>query len=124
MGIAGERRIAAPQARGRQRAAGRPSRRTAEWGSPVSPPRAAIWRHGRTAWTAEGRFQGQADPPLDDVGIAQARASAALLAGFPVTTIISSDLQRAAQTADALSGRTGIPVVLDERLRERSLGHW
>jgi probable phosphoglycerate mutase len=90
----------------------------------VSAPRVIIWRHGRTAWNAEGRFQGQADPPLDDVGTAQARAAAALLAGFGVTAIVSSDLQRAAQTADALSARTGIPVTLDQRLRERSLGHW
>lgn len=90
----------------------------------MSAPRVIIWRHGRTAWNAEGRFQGQADPPLDDVGIAQARAAAALLVDFGVTAIVSSDLQRAAQTADALGERTGLPVTLDERLRERSLGHW
>lgn len=90
----------------------------------MSAPRVIIWRHGRTAWNAEGRFQGQADPPLDDVGVAQAREAAALLAGFPVTAVISSDLQRAAQTANALAARMGIPVELDERLRERSLGHW
>lgn len=90
----------------------------------MSAPRVIIWRHGRTAWNAEGRFQGQADPPLDDVGVAQAGAAAALLAGFPVSAIVSSDLQRAAQTADALSARTGVPVALDPRLRERSLGHW
>jgi probable phosphoglycerate mutase len=90
----------------------------------VSAQRLVIWRHGRTAWNAERRYQGQADPPLDEVGRAQADEAAALLAAFAPTLIVSSDLQRAAQTADALGARTGLPVRLDARLRERSLGHW
>jgi probable phosphoglycerate mutase len=88
----------------------------------VSAERVILWRHGRTPWNAQGRIQGQADPPLDEVGAAEARAAAALLAGLPITGIISSDLRRAAATAEALGARTGLPVRLDQRLRERSAG--
>ena len=90
----------------------------------MSPARVFIWRHGRTMWNAERRFQGQADPPLDDVGRAQAAQAAALLASLRPDVIISSDLQRAYQTAEALGTVSGVQPVFDERLRERSLGHW
>jgi probable phosphoglycerate mutase len=83
-----------------------------------------LLRHGRTAWNAERRFQGQADPPLDDVGRAQAYEVAALLAAFHPGVIVSSDLTRASQTAAPLGELTGIEIRVDARLRERSLGHW
>ena len=86
--------------------------------------RILLWRHGRTAWNLQRRFQGQADPPLDDVGMQQARAAAAMLASFAPFTIVSSDLRRASGTAVALAELLGQPVTLDPRLRERSLGHW
>ncbi len=83
-----------------------------------------LWRHGRTAWNAERRFQGQADPPLDGTGQEQAEAAAALLASLRPQYIVTSDLRRAAQTAATLGRVTGVDVVTDPRLRERSLGHW
>jgi broad specificity phosphatase PhoE len=86
--------------------------------------RVVLLRHGRTAWNAERRFQGQADPPLDDVGRAQADEVAALLAALRPSVIISSDLQRAVQTAAPLARLCGVEVTVDARLRERSLGHW
>ena len=48
----------------------------------VAAPRVLVWRHGRTSWNAEGRFQGQLDPPLDEVGRAQAARAAAQLAAL------------------------------------------
>ena len=90
----------------------------------MSPTRLIIWRHGRTTWNLERRFQGQADPPLDDVGRAQAAQSAALIASLRPAAIHTSDLQRATQTAQALGVVTGLPVHRDAGLRERSLGHW
>ena len=39
--------------------------------------RVLLWRHGRTAYNAVGRWQGQIDIPLDDVGRAQAAAATA-----------------------------------------------
>jgi probable phosphoglycerate mutase len=89
-----------------------------------TPPRVLLWRHGRTRWNVEHRFQGQADPPLDEVGRQEAAASARLLVAYSPSAIISSDLCRAVQTARPLAELVGLPVILDRRLRERSLGEW
>jgi probable phosphoglycerate mutase len=86
--------------------------------------RVIFWRHGRTRWNAELRFQGQRDIELDDVGRAQADKAAALLAAVGPTRIISSDLRRARDTARALAVRTGLEVSLDVRLRETFAGVW
>ncbi len=86
--------------------------------------RVMLLRHGRTAWNAERRFQGQADPPLDDVGRAQAYEVAALVAALQPDLLISSDAARAMQTAAPIGAVLGVAVQPDARLRERSLGHW
>ena len=74
-----------------------------------------------------GRFQGQLDPPLDDEGRAQAARTAphlaAVLHGQDVV-LVSSDLQRAVDTAGPLAALLGVPVQVDERLREHGLGSW
>ncbi|WP_372594365.1 histidine phosphatase family protein [Actinotalea sp.] len=84
-----------------------------------------LWRHGRTAYNAAGRMQGQIDIPLDDVGRWQAVQGAQHLAQrlFP-DRIVSSDLGRAVSTAEALAGLSGVPVETDPQLRERSFGDW
>lgn len=86
--------------------------------------RLVLWRHGRTAWNAEHRFQGQTDVPLDDVGIRQARTAAAILAALGPDAIVTSDLQRAADTAAALADLTGITPLQDPDLRETYAGTW
>jgi probable phosphoglycerate mutase len=86
--------------------------------------RVLLLRHGRTAWNAERRYQGQADPPLDEIGRAQAFEVAALIAALRPDLLISSDSLRAMQTAEPLAQVTGLTVVPEVRLRERSLGHW
>ncbi len=97
--------------------------------SPPSVSRLVLWRHGRTAWNAEGRFQGQQDPPLDAEGRRQAAVAAAHLVSVlgldaDDTVVVSSDLDRAVQTATALTGLLGLPLDVDARLREHSLGDW
>jgi probable phosphoglycerate mutase len=90
-------------------------------------PRVLIWRHGRTAWNAAGRFQGQLDPPLDEVGRRQAAWVAPQLAAeLPAegTVVVSSDLGRAVETASALTDVLQIPLRIDPRLREHGLGCW
>jgi probable phosphoglycerate mutase len=90
----------------------------------VNTRRLVLLRHGRTAWNAERRFQGQADPPLDEVGRAQAYEVAALIAALRPELLVSSDAARALQTAEIVGEVVALPVVKEPRLRERNLGHW
>lgn len=85
--------------------------------------RVLLVRHGQSEWNADGRWQGQADPALTDLGRHQAQHAARSLG--TVDAIVSSDLQRAAETAAILSGELGVgPVVLEPDLRERHAGEW
>lgn len=86
--------------------------------------RIVLWRHGRTEWNATGRFQGQTDIDLDEIGRAQAWQSARRLAALEPDLLISSDLRRTRDTMAALAEITGKPLQLDERLRETFAGEW
>jgi broad specificity phosphatase PhoE len=86
--------------------------------------RVIFWRHGRTEWNHAGRFQGQEDIDLDATGREQALRAAEVLETRHPSSIISSDLRRAADTAAALADLTGLPVSYDERLRETDAGRW
>ena len=86
--------------------------------------RIIFWRHGRTSWNAEQRFQGQTDIPLDEVGISQAERAAGMLASLRPSRIICSDLLRAQQTAEPLARILGLEVVVDPGLRETFAGEW
>ena len=90
----------------------------------MSARRVVLWRHGRTAWNAGSRFQGMTDVPLDDVGVAQAERAARDLATLEPDAIVSSDLDRARMTAQALADLVGLDVVTDEALRETYAGDW
>jgi broad specificity phosphatase PhoE len=79
-------------------------------------------RHGQSTWNADGRWQGQADPPLSALGIAQAEAAARSVDGVDV--IWASDLERAHHTATILAAPPRLEVVSDARLREREAGEW
>nr|BFE82113.1 hypothetical protein GCM10020093_047140 [Planobispora longispora] len=81
-------------------------------------------RHGQTLWNVERRFQGHTDIPLDETGLAQAARAASMLATLRPELIVSSNLQRAAGTAQALARLTGLDVAVDEDLRERGGGEW
>lgn len=79
-------------------------------------------RHGETISNIEHRYMGQDDSPLTPAGIAQIEAVAKRLAECRIDAIYSSDLGRAARTSQIISRACGIPVALDERLRERHAG--
>jgi probable phosphoglycerate mutase len=81
-------------------------------------------RHGETDWNAVGRWQGHADPPLNDVGRAQAAALAAELDGQGIDGVVSSDLARAVETAEIVARRLGLHVTQDAALREIDVGSW
>lgn len=84
-------------------------------------------RHGETPWNRIKRIQGHIDIPLAESGVEQAAQLAERLAreareGQRLDAIHSSDLQRARQTAQPFADALGLPVVLNEGLRERNYG--
>lgn len=81
-------------------------------------------RHGATEWNVHKRAQGQADVPLTDLGRRQADAAADALARFRIDEVFSSDLARAADTAQAIADRHDCQVTLDRDLREIDQGEW
>lgn len=81
-------------------------------------------RHGETAWNLALRMQGHRDIPLTDVGLAQAKATAASVVALGPDVLLSSDLQRATATAEVVGRAAGLAVRRDPRLRETSLGQW
>lgn len=86
--------------------------------------RIVFWRHGRTEWNLRGLFQGQEDIPLDPVGRRQAAEAARELAHLAPSLILSSDLERARDTAAQLGSAMHLTVEPDERLRETYAGQW
>ena len=81
-------------------------------------------RHGETDWNRDRRFQGHADPPLNDAGREQARALADELAGERIDFVYTSDLVRARETAEIVAARLGAEVVVRSELREIDVGEW
>ena len=83
-------------------------------------------RHGQSEWNAQGRWQGQADPPLSPLGLDQASAAGDALRYFPAFDgIATSTLDRAATTGDRIAEKLGFDTpyrVAD--LAERSAGEW
>ena len=81
-------------------------------------------RHGQSTWNAEGRWQGQADPPLSELGEEQARDAARRLRAGAFTSVVASDLQRARRTAELLAEALGLAVEVEPDLREIHVGDW
>lgn len=80
-------------------------------------------RHGQSEWNAVGRWQGQEDPPLSELGRAQSRGAAAHAGSFDA--LFASDLERAHHTATIIGEGIGVgPVIIDPRLKERHAGEY
>lgn len=90
----------------------------------MAPTRILLARHGETEWNRVGRWQGQADPPLNDLGRRQAKELAERLSGDGIVAVYSSDLRRASGTARVVAERLGLDVVEDPELREIDVGSW
>ena len=148
-GLGAGRGTTAPEARGTtarrrgaRRASGEPQTRAAVasepearaaapprpgWRMPAAPPLTTLLvRHGQTVHSVERRFSGASDPPLTDLGEAQARATARRLAAFAPAepAVVSSPLRRASRTAELIAQSLGTEPELDERLRETDFGAW
>jgi len=95
--------------------------------APAGATTILLIRHGETAWNAEKRLQGHLDIALNAEGERQAAALGAALAGEAIDLVVSSDLGRARQTAEAIirarNADAAAPVLqLDPQLRERCYG--
>jgi len=81
-------------------------------------------RHGQTDWNVEGRWQGQADPPLNGRGREQAYHAAEYHKQFGFNVLYSSDLRRAMETVQIIGKELGLDILPEPRLREINLGKW
>lgn len=77
-------------------------------------------RHGETDWSASGRHTGRTDIPLTGIGVAQAEAVAPLLAGHRFSLVLTSPLQRAAETARL----AGLEATIEPGLAEWDYGEY
>lgn len=86
--------------------------------------RLIIVRHGESAWNVERRVQGQADPPLSEVGRQQARALAEAMRKPRLAALYCSPLHRARETAALVAAPHGLRPQVVDALREIDLGVW
>ncbi len=81
-------------------------------------------RHGETDWNRDNRFQGHADPPLNDTGRAQARALADELGEEQFAALYASPLRRAHETARIVASSLALQLIADPCLKEVDVGSW
>jgi ribonuclease H / adenosylcobalamin/alpha-ribazole phosphatase len=88
------------------------------------PTTTILLRHGQTEFSTERRFAGRGDIPLTDIGRRQAAAAADRLSARGIDAIVTSPLQRARRTAEAVAATTGAPLAVDDGLVETDFGKW
>lgn len=81
-------------------------------------------RHGQTDWNVKRRVQGWANICLNENGKKQAFIVAKSLIDVKIDLIISSPLERALQTAEIINKYKNVPIIIDERLKERNFGEF
>lgn len=81
-----------------------------------------IVRHGQTTWNVENRFRGSQDIPLDETGVAQARAVSRRLASEKIAAVYSSRLQRAMKTAEIIAAPHGLAPLPSDGLSNINYG--
>lgn len=87
--------------------------------------RIILIRHGQTAWNQAERIRGQVDIPLDEVGLAQAEATAARVADeWKPVAVYSSPLVRAVQTAQAIARRCNLDIQTVAGINDMNFGQW
>jgi len=86
--------------------------------------RLIVVRHGETLYNIQQRITGQSDVPLSPLGERQAELVGAYLAKEKIDLIVSSDLQRARATAQAIASMHDLLIQEDADLREIAMGEW
>jgi broad specificity phosphatase PhoE len=81
-------------------------------------------RHGETDWNLASRIQGQTNIPLNQTGVSQAESVATILARdhSDISAVYSSDLDRAATTAQATADKLKLTVTKQVSFREMNYG--
>jgi probable phosphoglycerate mutase len=97
--------------------------------APAQEPRPRVRllliRHGETTFNVERRLPGHLpDVPLTDEGRRQAHRAAVALSAIPLSAVFSSPLERARDTAEIIARGWGLPVQLDDRLKDTDSGRW
>lgn len=84
-----------------------------------------IIRHGQTTWNVEHRLPGQLPGvTLNETGRQQAARLAEALSVLPISTIISSPLERARETAEFVANGRDLPIYLEPELMDTNVGPW
>lgn len=83
-----------------------------------------IVRHGESVGNLEQRVRGRADFPLNENGLAQARATGEALKGENIECVYSSPLSRAMVTAKAIAETGGFRLRTEERFNNMTYGSW
>jgi ribonuclease H / adenosylcobalamin/alpha-ribazole phosphatase len=98
----------------------------ASWTPPAGPAtRLLVVRHAATQHTAERRFSGRLDVPLNDVGVQQAQQLAERIGMLDdIALVASSPLHRASETAARIADRLGTDVRVIDGLTELDFGAW
>ena len=83
-------------------------------------------RHGQTVWNVENKICGATDIALTAKGHEQAKELGEIIkkSGYAIDEILCSPLERAYDTAKHVSEITGIPMRVEERLREQNFGKY
>lgn len=81
-------------------------------------------RHGQTESNLLGRFVGQQDSPLTELGESQARRAAERLQGERIDIAYSSPLGRAVATAEPICSALKLKFHLTNAFREMCFGPW
>lgn len=80
-------------------------------------------RHGQTDWNLERRMQGGGtEKALNETGLKQAEQTRKELENVDYDIVIRSPMHRAEQTAEIINQGRNVPIIVDERMRERKLG--
>ena len=80
-------------------------------------------RHGQTDWNLAERMQGGgSEKKLNETGIEQAKETKQELENVKYDVLICSPMHRAIQTAEIINKDRNVPIITDERIRERKLG--
>lgn len=99
------------------------------WGPPADPTTLVLVRHGVTDHTVHKRFSGglaSSNPPLNDEGRAQARATGEWLQPLAgdLTRIVSSPVRRTRETAEELAALLSLEVSVEPGVAEMEFGSW